>query len=207
MRRGLWLAVALIGVGYFGPWVAHQAAGLVLSADDLAEFVKFMPAVRSGELGIVRELFFVPIWLTSIGLGLLAGRLRSIGRRIVGLLTSLLLVFTPLPPYSFLLSAYQSSEFGLTFWATLIAMLITIGIAIWGGRISDRVEASLWIVLGLAAASIAPLHFVKVQPAIEQLYHFDIGWGFWAVVIGGLGLALIGGGLLIENRKRQPISN
>ena len=200
----LFVALGLIGAGYFGPWVAHKDAGLNLSADDLAEFVKFMPVVRSGEIGIVRELFFVPIWLTSIGLGLLASRIKSIGLRVALLTLSLLLVFTPLPGFTFLLTAYRSPEFGTTFWVTVVAMLITIGLAVLGGRIfhADRVEAILWIVLGLAAASIAPLHFVKVAPEIDRLYHFSVGWGVIAVVAGGLGLALIGVAWLIS--KKTP---
>ena len=203
-RGLLFLALALIGAGYFGPWVAHKDAGLNLSADDLAEFVKFMPAVRSGEIGIVRELFFVPIWLTSIGLGLLASHIKSLGLRLVLLALSLLLVFTPLPGFTFLLTAYRSPEFGPTFWATVVAMLLSIGLTVSGGRIlrADRVEAILWIVLGLAAASIAPLHFVKVAPEIDRLYHFAVGWGSIAVVAGGLGLALIGVAWLIS--KKTP---
>ena len=203
--RGLLLvALALIGAGYFGPWAAHKDAGLNLSADDLAEFVKFMPVVRSGEIGIVRELFFVPIWLISIGLGLLASRVKSLGLRLALLALSLLLVFTPLPGFTFLLTAYRSPEFGPTFWVTIVVMLLSIGLAVFGGRIfrTDRVEAFLWSVLGLAAASIAPLHFVKVAPEIERLYHFSTGWGVIAVVAGGLGLALIGVAWLIS--KKTP---
>jgi hypothetical protein len=200
----LFAALGLIGAGYFGPWAAHKDAGLNLAADDLAEFVKFMPVVRSDEIGIMRELFYVPIWLTSLGLGLLASRIKSFGLRLALLALSLLLVFTPLPGFTFLLTAYRSPEFGLTFWATVGVMLIAIGLTVFGGRIlrSDRVEALLWIVLGLAAASIAPLHFVKVAPEIDRLYHFAVGWGVIAVVAGGLGLALIGVAWLII--KKTP---
>jgi len=75
------------------------------------------------------------------------------------------------------------------------------------------VEAILWIVLGLAAASIAPLHFVKVAPELDRLYPLAGGWGVVAVVAGGLGLALIGlagliskkrPGFLILHRRQKP---
>ena len=203
-RGLLFVALVLIGVGYFGPWVAHQDAGLNSSADDLAEFVKFMPVVRAGQIGIVRELFFIPIWITSIGLGLLASRIKSWGLRLALLALSLLLVFTPLPGFTFLLTAYRSPEFGPTFWTTVGVMLIAIGLAVFGGRMlrADWAAASLWILLGLAAASIAPLHFVKVAPEIERLYPFTVGWGVLAVVAGGLGLALIGMAGLIN--KKTP---
>lgn len=151
------MALALIVVGYFGPWVAHKDAALILSADDLAEFVKFMPIVRSGEAGIIRELFFVPIWIGSLGLGLFAGHQKSLGVRLSLLFLSLLFVFTPLPPFTFLIDAYRSPEFGLTFWATAGAVVVIVASTISGHRLSDRAEAAIWLVLGLAAASIAQI--------------------------------------------------
>jgi hypothetical protein len=198
---GTLLALALIVVGYFGPWVAHKDAGLILSADDLAEFIKFMPIVRSGQAGVMRELFFVPIWLAAMGLSLFGGRSRAVEGRIGLLLLSVILVLTPLPPFTFLVEAYRSPEFGLTFWTTVTAALISVALAILGRRLPDRVEASLWILLGLAVASIAPLHFIKIQPEIVKLYAFTIGWGFWAVIMGGVALSAIGVMQLIGRKK------
>ncbi len=199
----LLIALALIAAGYFGPWVAHKDAGLILSADDLAEFVKFMPIVRSGEAGIVRELFFAPIWIAALGFGLFAGQRRSVGAKLGLLLLSLLLVFTPLPPFTFLIDAYRSSEFGLTFWVTAIATLSIVALTIFGRRLSDRAEAIAWIVLGIAAASIAPLHFIKIQPAIAILYPFSLGWGFVMVIVGGVALSAIGVRKTIGSRKHN----
>lgn len=202
----LLIALALIAIGYFGPWVAHKDAGLILSADDLAEFVKFMPIIRSGEAGIVRELFFAPIWISSIGFALFGGRRRSVVAKMGLLLLSLLLVFTPLPPFTFLIEAYRSPEFGLTFWATVIAILSILVLTIFGHRLSDRAEAIAWIVLGLAAASIAPLHFIKIQPEIAKLYPFSLGWGCVMVIVGGVALCAIGLWKLIRSKKNQADS-
>jgi hypothetical protein len=55
--------------------------------------------------------------------------------------------------------------------------------------------------LGLAAAAIAPLHFIKVVPEIDRLYHFAIGWGVFAVVMGGIGLVAIGISMVIDKRR------
>ena len=207
-RRWLWLALILIGAGYFGPWVAHKDAGLIQSADDLAEFVKFMPVVRSGELAIIRELFFIPIWITAIGLAWQAGRLKSARLRWAVLTLSGLLVFTPMPKYPELLTTYRSPEFAATFWITIMAALVAVGGLIWGRRLPDRVEASLWIVLGIAAASIAPLHFVKLQPEIAKLYHasVNVGWGVYAVGGGGVGGGGIGVWMWIATIKQRPRS-
>lgn len=46
----LWLMVGilLLLTGYFGPWIDHEVAGLVVTGLDLGEYVKFLPEVRSG---------------------------------------------------------------------------------------------------------------------------------------------------------------
>ncbi len=197
-RRLLWVGLILIGAGYFGPWVAHKAAGLNLSADDLGEWVKFLPAWRSGQLAVTRELFYLPVWLTSIGLGLMAGRIQSWLWKIAVLALSLVLVFTSLPKYPELLSAYREPEFVPTFWVTLAAMLLAIAFAFFGERLPDRVEAILWIVIGVSAALFAPWMFGRALPDIDRLYHFSIGWGVITVMVGGALLAVIGLRLMLE---------
>lgn len=202
----IFMLLGLIVAGYFGPWVAHKDAGLILSADDLAEFVKFMPVVRSGELGLVRELFFAPIWIAAMGVALCGGRTRIFAVRSVCLLLSWLLVFTPLPPFTFLVDAYRSPEFGLTFWVTVAAAVISLAFAIFGSHFSDRVTGSLWVLFGLGTAAIAPLNFIKVQPEIAKLYPFSLGWGWVVTVIGGVGLIVIGLVEIIQRDQKHSSS-
>jgi hypothetical protein len=186
--------VLVIVAGYFGPWVAHPAAGLNLSADDLSEWVKFLPTYKAGHSGLIRELFCISIWLAPIGLGMLAGRSRSWLMKLALLGPALLLVFTPLPKYPELLTAYQAPEFAPTFWITAGSLVITLGLSLLGRRaaLTDRLVAALWIIFGLAVALIAPLHFIKVLSEIERLYHVSIGWGLVATVLGGLSLSALG---------------
>ena len=54
------VGIALALVGYWGPWVDHKTAALVLSGLDMAEFVKFLPEVRAGTEFMIRELFYLP---------------------------------------------------------------------------------------------------------------------------------------------------
>ena len=204
MRRLLWLGLILIGAGYFGAWVWHKDAGLVLSADDLGEWIKFLPAWKSGQLPVLRELFYLPIWLTSIGFGLMAGRITSWRWKLIVLALSALLVFTPLPKYPELLGAFREPEFMLTFWATVVALLLSVIFTLFGSRLPDRLEAILWIVIGISAALFAPWMFGRAMPDIERLYHYSIGWGIFAEVIGGMVIALIGGALLLK--KKPPRS-
>jgi len=200
LRLLLWLALFLIGAGYFGPWVWHKAAGLILSADDLGEWIKFLPVWKSGQLPVTRELFYLPIWLTSIGLGLMAGRIKAWPWKMAVLAASLVLVLTPLPKYPELLSAYREPEFMPTFWATMVALLLSVIFTFCGSQLSDRVEAILWIVIGVSAALFAPWMFGRAMPDIDRLYHYSIGWGIVAEVIGGVSLALIGGVLLFRKK-------
>jgi hypothetical protein len=197
----LWLGLILIGAGYFGPWVWHKAAGLVLSADDLGEWIKFLPAWRSGQLAVTRELFYLPIWLTAIGLGLQAGRTPSRFWKIVGLALAVILVLTPLPKYPELLGAYREPEFMATFWATLLALLLTVGLTFFGARIPERVVAGLWILIGVSAALFAPWMFGRAMPDIERLYHYAIGWGFFAAISGGVLLIAVGVLGLVRPRR------
>jgi len=201
LRYLLWLALILIGAGYFGPWVWHKAAGLILSADDLGEWIKFLPAWKSGQLPVTRELFYLPIWLTSIGLGLMAGRIKAWPGKLIVLALSLLLVLTPLPKYPELLGAFREPEFMLTFWATMAALLLSVIFTFWGAQLPERVEAILWIMIGVSAALFAPWMFGRAMPDIDRMYHYSIGWGIVAEVIGGVLLALIGGVLLLRKNR------
>jgi hypothetical protein len=204
LRYLLWLALFLIGVGYFGPWVWHKAAALNLSADDLGEWIKFLPVWKSGQLPVLRELFYLPIWLTSIGLGLMAGRIKSLPWKLVVLALSLVLVLTPLPKYPELLGAFREPEFMLAFWGTVLALLLSAAFTFFGARLPERVEASLWIALGIAAALFAPWMFGRAMPDIDRLYRYSIGWGIVAEVLGGVLMALIGGKMLFA--KKPPSS-
>jgi hypothetical protein len=149
---------------------------------------------QAGNSGLIRELFFSSIWLVPISLGTLAGHLNSWPLRLGVLALAALLVFTPLPKYPELLTAYRAPEFAPTFWITVGALVITLALGFAGRRAlrHDRLVAALWIVSGLAIASIAPLHFIKVLPQIERLYHVSIGWGLIATVLGGLILSALG---------------
>jgi hypothetical protein len=201
-RRFLWLALILIGAGYFGPWVWHKAAGLNLSADDLGEWIKFLPVWKTGQLPVLRELFYLPIWLTSIGLGLMAGRIKARPGKIAVLALAVILVLTPLPKYPELLSAFREPEFMLTFWTTVVALLLTVAFTFFGSRLLGRVEAILWIAIGISAALFAPWMFGRAMPDIDRFYHFSIGWGIVAVVIGGGLMVVIGGVLLVKKDLR-----
>jgi hypothetical protein len=196
IRRILLLVALIVALaGYFGPWTWHPAVVFRYSADDLAEFVKFMPAVKSGQVLITRELFFLPIWLVSIGIALWLGSYvrRQWIRWLVGLLVMYAAVW-PMPSYPFILDAYQSPEFGLSFWASVVVAVLCIAAMAIGARIPNRARTVAWILIGLGGATIAPLHFVRLKPALDAQHGWalGIGWGIGAVVIGFGVVATVG---------------
>jgi energy-coupling factor transporter transmembrane protein EcfT len=135
----------------------------------------------------------------------MAGRIKSWPWKLIVLALSVLLVFTPLPKYPELLSAYREPEFILTFWATMTALLISVLLTFFGARLPDRVEAILWIVIGISAAVFAPWMFGRAMPDIDRLYHYAIGWGIIAEVIGGVLMALIGGVMLFKRNRVSTV--
>jgi hypothetical protein len=191
----LFVALLVALAGYFGPWVWHPSVALRYSADDLAEFVKLMPGVRSGQVSITRELFYLPIWLASIGLALWLGRIaRSRWMRWLAGLPVVYASMWPMPMYPFILDAYRSPEFSLSFWVSVLAATLCVIALAFGSRLPDRATASTWIAIGSTGASVAPLHFVRLQPALDVLHGWtmSIGWGIVAVVIGFLTVAVAG---------------
>ena len=61
------VGVVLALASYWAPWVAHPAAGLAVAEVDFAEFPKFMPQVRNGELVVWREAFYMPLFALAVG--------------------------------------------------------------------------------------------------------------------------------------------
>lgn len=194
--RVLLLATLIIAIaGYFGPWTWHPAVAFQYSADDLSEFVKFMPAVRGGQVMIARELFFLPIWSGAVGVALWSGRFirGTVARCVIGAMVVYAAMW-PLPRYPFILDAYRSTEFGASFWGSLAASAACIALLALGARLSDRWRAALWIAIGLLGATIAPVVFAQTKPALDALHGWSlsIGWGLVADVAGFLVVALMG---------------
>ena len=202
LLTGLIVAVA----GYFGPWVWHPAVAFRYSADDLSEFVKFMPAVRSGQTPIARELFFMPIWLASVGAAVWLGSFAR--QRLVRWPAGLLVVYTaiwPMPMYPFILDAYRSAEFGPSFWGSVAAAALSVIALALGARLPDRARAGAWMAIGLAGAIIAPLTFAQIKPALDAQHGWmlSIGWGIAAVLIGFIAVAAAGVAGWVRATRRQ----
>jgi hypothetical protein len=181
-------------IGYFGPWVNHPAAGLAILGLDLGEYVKFLIPVRSGAIEVWREGFYLPLLAVSLTLSLFAFR-REQGwgwpMRIALLGLAIVAALNMLPP-AWSPAVVRTGEFrtqviwiGLCLAAVLFSPFLALlpGIA----------AATISVALAAIAAILAPMHFVRVLPAIEELYRRDLspGWGMW-VMIAGLVVMAVG---------------
>jgi hypothetical protein len=196
IRRMRWLAIFLAGliglIGYYGPWVPHKAAGLIVIGLDLAEYVKFIPEVASGRIALHREIFYLPLFATSAGASLFASR------RVLPEWTRWLLAFTAIPlalamlPPAWNPAILLMPEFRLQTVAIALCLLLVPGATLLRG-LPDRPILVAIGLLSLAAAVVPAWGFVQVHVAIETLYRqpLALGWGFWLGAGGFLTSAFI----------------
>jgi hypothetical protein len=201
-----WLLIlALIAglAGYFGPWVPHKAAGLVVTGIDLAEYVKFLPAVRNGVLQIQREIFYLPLFVASIAASLLAGRRTLSGwLRVLCGLAAIPLAMFMLPP-AWRPSTLTEAEYQIQVLAIFICVILLFPGLLVTRYVPDRISLGLLGILCVAAA-IAPFWgFLQIKPEIANLYRetLPIGWGAWLTLIAFLFAAVV---CLEEALRRKP---
>ena len=203
MKRFVPLGITLALVGYWGPWVNHKTAALVLSGLDMAEFVKFLPGVQAGTEFVIRELFYLPVLAAALCLALM-GSNRSwhypLWARTIMVMVAIVLAIIVLPPYPFILQALSSDEFRRQFLMGAGCLAI-IGGAVFYRRLPRAMMAVLLIVVSLAGA-IPPLwQFLSIQGALDNVYGqpVHVGWGLWLTAAGFLIVAGVGAGMLKQD--------
>jgi hypothetical protein len=190
------LGLLLTGIGgAFLPWIWYDSVALQLTAPGLAEFVKFLPEVRLGQVQVQRLYFLLPLFVADLGLPLFAANRRLLlpgwWRVILRLavvplaLASLSPVWTP--------AVLISAEFR---WQTLLAA-VAIGLAMTAPlfkRLPLSWLTTLLLVGGCIALILPPWQFELIQPAVAEAYHDSVAlsWG-WQLTAGGIILSIIGG--------------
>lgn len=187
LRWLLPLSALLTLAGYFGPWVPHRVAGLVVTGLDLGEYVKFLPVVRSGQVMLWREGFYLPLVTVSLALSLFA--FRSCLRygwltRVLFLLVAGVAALNLLPP------AWDQSTFrNPEFRQQIQALAVCLGAAAMSPLLAlfpRRLSAGVVLVLSGFALWFPLRDFLRVLPTIRELYHqpFAIGWGLYVMAVG-----------------------
>ncbi len=203
-----WLLLAgllLAAVGRsFAPWVDRAPAALLLTAPDMAEFVKFLPEVRAGSLAVQRLLFLLPLAVITLSLPLVAvaGRLgypRWV--RWLALAATAPLALTLLPPV-WSPAVFLADEFRLQTAACGLGLGL-IAVSPWLKGVPVRWLAVWLLPLALAAPALALWQFYVVREAVARAYAGPVvpGWGAWGTVAG---FALVILGALLYLLRRQP---
>ncbi len=186
------LLLAALGAS-FAPWVDRAPAALILTAPDLAEFVKFLPEVRDGSLRVHRLLFLSPLFVATFSLPLIVASRRLAYPRWVRwpvLILVIPLALTLLPPV-WSPGVLLSPEFRLQ----TVACLLCLGLIVISRWLRDIPIRPLLVLVALASlvASILTLwQFYVVREAIARTYASPVapGWGAW-LTLAGFALAIL----------------
>jgi hypothetical protein len=173
--------------GYFGPWVEHPVAGLVVMGLDLGEYVKFLPAVRAGQLTLWREAFYWPLAAVSLVYALIVFRadlgyrwwLRA-GLVAVALAAALNMLPPAWTPQRLLTPEFQQQT------ATMAVCLAAVLFSPFLALLPRRLTAVLIALLALAGAAVPVWQFARVLPEIAPLYGHTLapGWGVYGLAAG-----------------------
>ena len=196
-RIVLILGLALAIVGYFGPWVDHKTAALVLTGQDMGEFVKFLPEVRAGAAPMIREFFYLPPFAAALCLILLMASKRlayPLLVRAVMLLAVLGLAWAMLPPVwtpQLLVTAeFRKQTVAIAFCLLLLIVhpMLRHLSSRWMAVALRHAQDIAMMVLALLGAGPPLWQFVAIREAVNRAYGWpvQVGWGLWVTVLGFL---------------------
>ncbi|MDX1523680.1 MAG: hypothetical protein R3264_18775 [Anaerolineae bacterium] len=208
LRSLLPLGLFLTGLGgAFAPWIWRDSVALQLTAPGLAEFVKFLPEIRTGTLRIERLYFLLPLFLAMLALPLFAENKKlalplwlrwSLRLSVIPFaLASLSPVWTPavlIAPEFRLQTGLASVAIGLAIIAPLL------------NHASLKILCLFLLIGGIAALILPIWQFSLVQASISTAYDepVSLGWGWW-LTQAGLILSIVGASwsLFFQNRDQN----
>lgn len=188
------------------PWVDRAPAALVLTAPDLAEFVKFLPDVRSGALSVQRLLFLAPLLVVIVGTPPLvaSAQLAYPGWvRIAALAAAASLALLLLPPV-WSPAVLLAEEFRMQTAGCGLCLVLIAG-SRWLRRLPPTPLRLALPPAWLVAPLLALWQLGQVQPAVSAAYGAAVtpAWGAWATLVGGsmMSLGLWLGSYRAHNRQ------
>lgn len=190
------LGLLLAGLGgAFLPWIWPEPVALQLTAPGLAEFVKFLPEVRYGQVQLQRLFFLLPLFLAMLALPLFMANRRltlPVWLRWLLRLAVIPLALAALSPV-WTPAVLVAAEFRLQ---TVLAVS-AVGLAVIAPLLQNlplKLLAGLLVAAGLAALALPLWQFSLVQAGVAQAYGetITLGGGWWLTTVG-VSLSLIGG--------------
>lgn len=184
----------LIAAGYWGAWMWAKAAGLRVLGLDMPEYVKFLAEVRSGQITLRREVFYLPLLALSLSLSLLAHRPELCLRKGVRWLLNLVAVPTALAmlPPAWTPPLLRTPEFSTQTLAIGFCLLAAVASYPLLRHLPWLAVALLVTALALAASVPPVATFYRLQPALLTVYgpSGQVGNGHVMLAFGSTVLAL-----------------
>jgi hypothetical protein len=169
------LGFVLIVVGYFGPWIPHEAAALTVPGSELSWFAKSFGQV-------IRELFVLPLIAAAVLLGLTAQRFvaRPLAR-LGAVFLGFLVILGSIPVYDSLASPEYRGQLALMMIGGVLVFL-----TLFAPRLPRRVWGMSIVLLVLVGILPALWQFAAFHLRVAALYDdgLGVGWGLIACVVG-----------------------
>lgn len=192
----LLILLILAAWSYWLPWVDHATAALKLSGQDLGEFVKFIPAIRHGEVHLPRQIFYLPPLMSICALTLLGiNRHMPFPRWLRVLLLALTALLLPglLPPVWGSPRDWFTAEFRLQGLALIWGAGFILAHGLW-----RRIPATAlgWSLASLSLIGLLPMlwGWLIARPLIWAVYNtptIHLGWGLWLHTLAWSGTAVL----------------
>ena len=195
VRLIVWgLTVVAWAVAVWGVWVPGQAVGTMVLGVDMAEAVKFLPAVRAGQVHVWREGFLLPQFTLSLFLSVHAWQRRwpfSRGVRALVTLLAVAVALSMLPP-AWTPGLLRAPEWREQTTFILVALAAGVLAPVWR-YLPYRLGDGVLLLLGLTTGVVVWRHVTRVWPEFEKVYHtsLEYGVGLWALPVGIVGLVLL----------------
>ncbi|MFN3982444.1 MAG: hypothetical protein ACK4SA_18870 [Caldilinea sp.] len=186
-------ALLLAFAGYVGAWIDHRVAGLVITGLDLGEYVKFLTPVRSGEVALWREGFYLPLVAISLAASLAAFRCElhyAWPMRAALLALAIVAALNLLPP-AWTPQRMLTDEFrqqALALAGCLAAMAFSPLLAL----LPARAFAVIVVALSIGATIIPVRQFLLILPSVSELYNHPQAPA-WGMVLCAASLLTLAG--------------
>ncbi len=201
--RALWVAISLslALIGYFAPWVPHRSAALAVTGFELAEFAKFFPQVQGGAVPLTRAVFYLPLVVAGVSLGLFVGQMGNrwvrwgVALSVAGILLAALVPYTVIEGVRLALTAgapfHLDQEYGRQLGLALIGAALS-GLAPFSGahRWPPAVRRGIATLLTLLACVPPWVSLARIWPLFTALYGHSMGPG-WGVFVCAAGFGLL----------------
>ena len=216
---GYCIELAALGValsGYFGPWVAHDAAALAWNAFDLFDILRILPEIETFALSVNLYTLRLPVVGLAVLLPMLAAKAHVFWRLGAAVLGAVLVINT-LPPYNVLPSAWHTPGWRVPFWwgvggLAALGVLTARNLRQQGNRRASTWQHAWVMLLWLLLTGIpAFITFPRLLPALGRLYAAPVapGWGLWTcgagLLILGICLWTRGIAAVVQRQKEVPM--